>query len=93
MLHIDIANFLKDFIHEKQRERGRERSRPHAGSPMWGSRITPWAEGRRTTTEPLRCPWIEPLLKMHTKYTGPGESLNGEVNKAKQISGEALQRP
>ena len=63
--------FLKVlFIHlwEIQRERGRDtgrgKSRLHAGSPMGysipGSWITPWAEGRCSTTEPPRCPYHLP---------------------------------
>ena len=40
---------------ERDRDTGRGRSRLHAGSPMWDSirvsRITPWAEGRCSTTE------------------------------------------
>ena len=52
---------------ERERERGRDtgggRSRLHAGSPtqdsipgLQDSRIAPWAEGRRQTTEPSRDP-------------------------------------
>ena len=66
-LLVHSFSFLKIlFIHERHREReaetGRERSRLHAGSPMWdsipGRRVTTWAEGRRSTTEPLRGPWF-----------------------------------
>ena len=43
-------------------QRGRGRSRLPAGSPMWDSSqdpgITPWAEGRHSTTEPPRCPEV-----------------------------------
>ena len=46
-----------------QRERGRDTCK-EAGflkGPQWGTqsqdpRITPWAKGRRSTSEPLRCP-------------------------------------
>ena len=45
---------------ERGRDPGRGRSRLHAGSLTWdsipGLRITPWAEGRCSTTEPPRDP-------------------------------------
>ena len=61
-----VPPFLKRFylfIHWRHRVRGRDigrgRSRLHVGSPMWdsiwGLGITPRAEGRCLTTEPLRC--------------------------------------
>ena len=58
-----LSLFLKDFINSWETQRGRDtgrgmRRRLHAGSPMWDlipdSRITPWAEGRRSTPEPSR---------------------------------------
>ena len=42
-----------------ERERGRDtgrRSRLHAGSPMWDSRITPWAEGGAKPLSHPGCP-------------------------------------
>ena len=53
------------FIHERHRRRdtGRGRSRLHAGSPtrtgFWDSGVMPWAEGRRSATEPMVPPvWV-----------------------------------
>ena len=43
-----VFSFFLDFIYswEIQRDTGRGRSRPHAGSPSQDSRIMPWTEGR-----------------------------------------------
>ena len=54
------------FTHERHGERGRDigrgRSRLLAGGPMWdfvpGPRITPWAEAKRSNTEPPRRPYM-----------------------------------
>ena len=50
------------FIQERHRGRGRdigkERSRLHAGNGTWDSRITPWAESRRSTAEPPGHPYV-----------------------------------
>ena len=42
-----IYLFMKDAVRERERGRDtvRGRSRPHAGSLMWVSKIPPWAEG------------------------------------------------
>ena len=44
-----FLRFYLFIMRERERERGsdtdRGRSRPHAGNPMWDSRIVPWAEG------------------------------------------------
>ena len=67
ILKIFIYLFMKDERH-RERERGRDigrgRSRLPPGRVMWDPRITPWAEGRCSTTEPLRCPHF-PCLKNH----------------------------
>ena len=53
--------FIYLFMRDREgRDIGRGRSRLLRGSPMWvlipEHRITPWAEGRHSTTEPLRHP-------------------------------------
>ena len=61
-LGLENSIFKNDFIYlfmrDTQRGRDRERSRFPAGSPMWDrdSRVTPWAEGRRSSAGPPRCP-------------------------------------
>ena len=67
-LILSVYSFFKTilFIYSWERERGgdtgRGRSRFHAGA--WcgtqsrDSRITPWAESKRSTAEPPRCPHI-----------------------------------
>ena len=62
--------FLKDFIYLFMRDTERERevetqAKREAGSMQeawcgtrsWDPRITPWAKGRHSTTEPPRCPY------------------------------------
>ena len=67
------------------RDIGKERSRLNAGSPMWDSRITPWAEGRHSTAEPTRHPYnnhidnIYCILDMiYTWYEKNNKSGKGE---------------
>ena len=54
--------FFKEFIHERYRERGRGRSRLHAGSLTWDSipRLQDHALGRRQalTAEPVGLPKV-----------------------------------
>ena len=62
---------MREIERQRERERGRDtgagRRRPHAGSLMGDSirdsRITPWAEGRRSATEPPRDPPRTDLFK------------------------------
>ena len=72
-----FLRFIYFFIHERHRERGRDIgrrvSRLLAGSPMWdsilNSGITPWAEGRCSTTEPPRCSGQRRILsRLHTQH-------------------------
>ena len=44
---------MRDTHIERGRDTVKERSRLHAGSPKWDSRIMPYAEGG---TEPPGCP-------------------------------------
>ena len=47
---------MRDPHIERGRDTGRERSRPHAGNPMWDSRIMPWAEGGAKLLSHPGCP-------------------------------------
>ena len=74
--------FLFIYSWGTQRGRGRDtgtgRSRLPAGSPMWDSipdpGITPWAEGRRSTTEPPRCPYFSFLMYQFNYYLSKKET-------------------
>ena len=68
-----IYLFMRD-IQRETRDTDRGRSRLHTGSPMWDliprPRITPWAEGRHSTSEPPRHPrlsasWGQGLCGIH----------------------------
>ena len=67
LFSLSLFHFLKKilFIHERYTERGAETQAEGETGSMQGdqcgirslvSRITPWAEGRRSTTEPPRRP-------------------------------------
>ena len=54
------------------------------GTRFWDFRITPWAKGRRSTTEPPRCPGLEFLLKT--------DRVTGELSRQRAtIKGDAEQ--
>ena len=65
-------------------ERGRGRSRLHAGSPTqtrsWDSRIMPWTKGRCQTAEPPRDP------RPSGFYSAPG--LLGNTKKLEVVDSE-----
>ena len=68
-IYLFLKRFIYLFMTDTHTERGRDTSRGEAGSMQgarcgtrsWVSRIMPWAEGRRQTTEPPGLPMLVDL--------------------------------
>ena len=68
------------FIHERHRDRGRATGRGRSRFPSQDPGITSWAEGRCSTTEPLRC----------SQRSGIVDQLSGDLGTTSESASNSM---